>query len=109
MNGGQDSGPTHMNQMNHHILKSYHMYFHWYDVSNLCNENVTKVRLIVNMPFKSYNVEGHSYIDAKLIIICLESYGVWIPWQEKIDYIRNVKYLNILQILSHCEVVCGRR
>ena len=38
--------------MNHHILKSYHMYFHWYKVPNLRNENVTEVGLIVNMPFK---------------------------------------------------------
>ena len=26
--------------MNHRILKSYHMYFHWYNVPNLRNENV---------------------------------------------------------------------
>ena len=34
--------------MNHHILKSYHMY----NVPNIRNENVTEVGLIVNMPFK---------------------------------------------------------
>ena len=49
----------------HHILKSYHMYFHWYNVPNLCNENVVEVRLIVNMPFRWHNVEGHLYIDDK--------------------------------------------
>ena len=36
--------------MNHHILKSYYMHFHRYNVPNLRNENVTDVRLIVNMP-----------------------------------------------------------
>ena len=51
--------------MSHHILKFYHMYFHWYNVPNLRNENVTELRLIVNMPFKWHNVEGHAYIDAK--------------------------------------------
>ena len=44
------------------------MYFHWYNVSNLRNENVTQVRLIVNKPFKWPNVEGHAHIDAKLIL-----------------------------------------
>ena len=34
--------------MNHHTLKSYHTYFHWYNVFNLRNENF---KLIVNMPF----------------------------------------------------------
>ena len=38
--------------MKHRLLKSYHMYFHWYNVSNLRYENVTEVRLIVNLPFK---------------------------------------------------------
>ena len=64
--------------MSHHILKSYHMCFHWYNVSNLRKENVTEVRLIVNMPFQWHYVEGHGHIDAKWIIICLESY-VLIP------------------------------
>ena len=79
--------------MNNHILKSYHMYFHWYIVSNLRN-----VKLIVNMPFKWHNVEGHAHIDAKWIIICLESYVVWIPLTQsrQIDSIWNAKYLNIL-------------
>ena len=81
--------------MNHRILKSYHMYFHWY---NLRNENVTEVRLIVNMPFKWQNVEGHAHIDAKWIIICLESYVVWIPITQshQTDSTWNAKYLNIL-------------
>ena len=38
--------------MNHHILKSYHMYCHRYNVPNPRNENATEVRLIVNMPLK---------------------------------------------------------
>ena len=81
--------------MNNHTLKSYHTYFHWYNVSNLLNENF---RLIVNMPFKWHNVEGHAYIDAKWIIICLESYVVWIHTTQshQIDSIWNAKYLNIL-------------
>ena len=57
--------------MNHHILKSYHMYFHWYNVPNVRNTNVTGVRLIVNMPLKWHDVEGHVYIGAKWIILCL--------------------------------------
>ena len=43
--------------MNHHILKFYHMYFPWYNVFNVCNENVTEVRVILNMPFKWHSVE----------------------------------------------------
>ena len=83
--------------MNHHILKSYHMYFHWYNESNLRNEGVTEVRLIVNMPFKWHNGEGHAHIDAKWIMICLESYVVWIPVTQshQIDSIWNAKYINI--------------
>ena len=38
--------------INHHILKSYHMYCHRYNVPNPRNENATEVRLVVNMPFK---------------------------------------------------------
>ena len=92
-------------------MKSYHMYFHWYNVSNLRNENVSEVRLIVNMTFKWHNVQRHAHIDANWIIMCLESYLLWIPITQshQIDFIWNAKYLNILQILSHCEVVCGRR
>ena len=84
--------------MNHHILKFYHVYFHWYNVSNLRNENVKEVRLIVNMPFKWHNIEGHAHIDAKWIIICLESYVVWIPITQtrQIDFIWNAKYSSIL-------------
>ena len=97
--------------MNHHILVSCHMYLHWYNVSNIRNENVTEVRLIVNMPFKGHNVEEHAHIDPEWIIICLQSYVVWIPITQthQIDSIWNAKYLNVLLILSHCEVVRGRR
>ena len=97
--------------MNHHILKSYHMYFPWYNVSNLRNENATEVRLIINMLFKWHNVEEHAQIDAKWIIICPDSYVVWIliTQSHQIDSIWIAKYLNILYILSQCEVVCGRR
>ena len=94
--------------MNRHVLKSCHIYFHWYNVSNR-NENVTEVRLIVNMPFKRHNVEGHAHIDAKWIIIYLESYVVWMPITQtyQIDSMWNSKYLNILKNWSHREVVCG--
>ena len=87
------------------------MHFNLYNVSNLRNDNVTEVRLIVNMPFKWHNVERHAHIDDSWIIICRESYVVWIPITQshQIDSIWNAKYLNILWILSHCEVVCGRR
>ena len=57
--------------MNHHILKSYHVYFHWCNVPNPRNENVTEVGLIVNMPFKLHNVHGHAYTDTKLTSIKL--------------------------------------
>ena len=40
--------------MNCHISKCYLAYFHWYRVSNLRNDNVTKVRLIVNIPFNCH-------------------------------------------------------
>ena len=48
--------------MNHY---ENHMYLYWYNVSNLRNDNVTEVRLIVSMPFKWHNVEGNANIDAK--------------------------------------------
>ena len=64
--------------MNHYILKSHHIYFHSYNVSNLRNENITEVRLIVNMSFKWHDIEWHAPNDAKWIIICLESYVVGI-------------------------------
>ena len=57
--GRQDSGPTYMNHYENH------MYLYWYNVSNLRNDNVTEVRLIVSMPFKWHNVEGNANIDAK--------------------------------------------
>ena len=55
------------------------MYFYWYNVSNLRNALVTEVRIIVNMPLKWHHVEEHVQFDAKWIIMCLESYVVWIP------------------------------
>ena len=96
--------------MNQPISKSYHMYFHWYNVSKLRNEKVTEVRLIVNIPFKWHNAEGHAHIEAKLIIICLESYIVWILITQSQSFILCGMQNTWIcyKFLSYCEVVCGR-
>ena len=59
-----------------YISKCYQIYFHWCNVSDLQNENVTEVRHIINMLFKWH------YVFIKTcscwIIICLEIYVIWI-------------------------------
>ena len=49
--------------MNHYILKTCHMYFHWYNVFKLRNKNVMEVRLIVNMPFKWQRIWDAKFVN----------------------------------------------
>ena len=46
--------------MYHHILKSYRMYFHWYDVPNLRNE------LWSRNPYNT-NVSDCFYMECKIL------------------------------------------
>ena len=84
--------------MNHHIVKSYHMHFHWYNKSDLHYENVTEVTLIVNMSFNWNNIEGHAHIDAKWITICLKRCVTWIPRTQTHQVDWNAKYLMFYQL-----------